>query len=121
MGDMMVRHFERWVENQANRGVWSSLAIPPGMWSRDEDQDLCRKPRRRLENLDNKKDPWLGTELPVMGLVWAIMLKFMKLDDGEDDGTKPVAFSDALKMWIQNQVQSYGSHCAPMNDIELIF
>lgn len=49
-----------------------------------------------------------GTELPVMGMVWAIMLKFMKLDDGEDDGTKPVAFSDALKMWIQNQVQSYG-------------
>jgi len=49
-----------------------------------------------------------GTELPVMGLVWAIMLKFMKLDDGEDDGAKPVAFSDALKMWIQNQVHSYG-------------
>jgi hypothetical protein len=49
-----------------------------------------------------------GTEMPVMGMIWAIMLKFMKLDDGEDDGTKPVAFSDALKMWIQNQVTSYG-------------
>jgi len=47
-----------------------------------------------------------GTETPVMGMIWAIMLKFMKLDDDEDDGPA-MTFQDALKMWIANQVASY--------------
>jgi Ca2+-binding EF-hand superfamily protein len=48
-----------------------------------------------------------GEQVSVMGMVWAIMLKFMKLDDGEEDGPS-VTFADALKMWIANQVGSYG-------------
>jgi len=48
-----------------------------------------------------------GVEIPVMGMVWAIMLKFMKLDEDEEDGPS-LTFADALKMWIGNQVSSYG-------------
>lgn len=48
-----------------------------------------------------------GVEIPVMGMIWAIMLKFMKLDEDEEDGPS-MTFADALKMWIANQVSSYG-------------
>ena len=36
-----------------------------------------------------------GDEMAVMGLLWAIMLKFMKLEDDDEGSMK---FSDALKM-----------------------
>jgi len=49
-----------------------------------------------------------GAEQQVLGLVWAIMLKFMKLGDEEDEDEKhQMKFADALQMWIANQVAGY--------------
>jgi len=47
-----------------------------------------------------------GQEKAILGLVWAIMLKFIKIGD-EEEGEQLNA-KDALLMWITNKVSSYG-------------
>lgn len=42
----------------------------------------------------------------VLGLVWAIMLKFLKIGDPDDE--QALNFKDALLLWVQNKVSSYG-------------
>lgn len=58
-----------------------------------------------MNNPPDAKQITTGNETVILALCWAIMLKFMKLD--EDDGSN-MKFEDALRMWVQNQVQSYG-------------
>src|SRR3989338_8264830 len=47
-----------------------------------------------------------GDERAVLGLVWAIMLKFMKIGD-DDDGAETLNAKDALLMWVQNKTTGY--------------
>eukprot|EP00457_Paulinella_chromatophora_P000332 gb/GEZN01000332.1/.p1 GENE.gb/GEZN01000332.1/~~gb/GEZN01000332.1/.p1 ORF type:complete len:1264 (+),score=321.05 gb/GEZN01000332.1/:544-4335(+) len=47
-----------------------------------------------------------GEPNAILGLIWAIMLKYLKLEDDEDGG--PVLnFKDSLLMWLKNQTASY--------------
>lgn len=45
-------------------------------------------------------------ELPIMGLVWAIMQKFLKFGDDEDGEIK-LSAEDSLLMWVKNQLHGY--------------
>eukprot|EP00457_Paulinella_chromatophora_P000620 gb/GEZN01000620.1/.p1 GENE.gb/GEZN01000620.1/~~gb/GEZN01000620.1/.p1 ORF type:complete len:1267 (+),score=297.19 gb/GEZN01000620.1/:91-3891(+) len=47
-----------------------------------------------------------GEETPILGLIWAIMLKFLKLEDDEPD-SRSLNFKDSLLMWFQNQLKGY--------------
>lgn len=47
-----------------------------------------------------------GSERDILGLVWAIMLKYLKFGD-EEDGEQLNA-KDALLMWVQNKTTGYG-------------
>jgi len=87
---------------------------------------LAKEPKSRMQQIDNcnkaleftfatgvemKLKPSAenlvdGHETSVLGLIYAIFLKFMKLDDDEE-GSHGVSFPDALKMWVTNQVASY--------------
>jgi actinin alpha len=42
----------------------------------------------------------------VLGLVWACMLKFLRIGDPDDD--QALNFKDALLLWAQNKTASYG-------------
>jgi hypothetical protein len=46
-----------------------------------------------------------GEERPVMGLVWAIMQKFLKF--GDDEEGENLSAEDSLLMWVQNQLLTY--------------
>jgi len=48
-----------------------------------------------------------GHETSVLGLIYGIFIKFMKLEDDEEDGAPSVSFPDALKMWVTNQLTGY--------------
>eukprot|EP00808_Paulinella_micropora_P017274 g24501.t1 len=41
----------------------------------------------------------------ILGLIWAIMLKYLKLE--EDDGGPVLNFKDSLLMWLKNQLVPY--------------
>lgn len=43
-----------------------------------------------------------GKEAPVLALVWALMMRFMKIGDDED--TERLNAKDALLMWVQGKV-----------------
>lgn len=45
-----------------------------------------------------------GLEQPILALIWAIMLKFLKFSD--DDDESKLSAEDALLMWVSNQVPS---------------
>jgi hypothetical protein len=42
----------------------------------------------------------------VLGLVWACMLKFLRIGDPADE--QALNFKDALLLWVQNKTASYG-------------
>eukprot|EP01104_Vermistella_antarctica_P013217 TRINITY_DN3969_c0_g1_i1.p1 TRINITY_DN3969_c0_g1~~TRINITY_DN3969_c0_g1_i1.p1 ORF type:complete len:1004 (+),score=356.20 TRINITY_DN3969_c0_g1_i1:73-3012(+) len=44
-------------------------------------------------------------ERAVLGLVWAIMLRFLKLD--EEEGSDSMNIKDALLMWVNNKIGGY--------------
>lgn len=46
-----------------------------------------------------------GDEGQIMALVWGIMRKFLKF--GDDDDEQQINASDALLMWVNNQIKSY--------------
>jgi len=48
-----------------------------------------------------------GNEKSVLGLIFSIMAKYMKIGD-EDDASQSLNAKDALLLWIQNKVHSYG-------------
>lgn len=64
------------------------------------DQKLNMKLKPSAENIVD------GDEKGIMSLVWAIMLRFLKFTDDEDEAS--LSAEAALLMWINNQVSSYG-------------
>jgi len=46
-----------------------------------------------------------GNEKPILGLVWAIMTRFLKFTDDEE---VQLSAEEALLMWVNNQISSYG-------------
>jgi len=45
-------------------------------------------------------------EKPILGLVWAIMTRYLKFSEGEEE--VQMSAEEALLMWVNNQVSSYG-------------
>jgi hypothetical protein len=60
-------------------------------------------PAPSVENLHD------GDEKAVLGLLWAIMIRFLKVGDDEDAGSGGVVLSpkDALLRWVQIQTEGY--------------
>eukprot|EP01094_Clydonella_sp_ATCC50884_P000749 TRINITY_DN1056_c0_g1_i1.p1 TRINITY_DN1056_c0_g1~~TRINITY_DN1056_c0_g1_i1.p1 ORF type:complete len:1109 (-),score=578.87 TRINITY_DN1056_c0_g1_i1:133-3255(-) len=48
-----------------------------------------------------------GREKPILGLIWAIMIRFMKFDDDDEPGEQQMDAKEALLMWVQNKIQGY--------------
>eukprot|EP01114_Cavostelium_apophysatum_P006608 TRINITY_DN179_c0_g1_i1.p1 TRINITY_DN179_c0_g1~~TRINITY_DN179_c0_g1_i1.p1 ORF type:complete len:1122 (-),score=548.09 TRINITY_DN179_c0_g1_i1:91-3456(-) len=46
-----------------------------------------------------------GNENEVLGLIWAIMLKYIKI--GDDEGGESLSAKDALLLWAQNKIAGY--------------
>jgi len=46
-----------------------------------------------------------GGEQAILGLIWAIMMKYVKI--GDDDGEQQLSAKDALLLWASNKVSEY--------------
>lgn len=55
----------------------------------------------QVKNFPQATDFLDGQERPVLGFVWACILKFLKFGDDDDDSLNA---KDALLMWVQNKV-----------------
>lgn len=64
------------------------------------DDKSCGVEMKNAPSPDNIVD---GLERPVLGMIWAIMLKYMRFSDDEDS----LNAKDALLMWLQSQTSSY--------------
>jgi spectrin beta, non-erythrocytic 1/4/5 len=67
------------------------------------DSNVEMKLRPSPENMYDQE------EKPILGMIWAIMMKFMRFDDGDEDGsTSNMTAKDALQMWCNSQLKSHG-------------
>eukprot|EP00211_Chloroparvula_japonica_P004956 CAMPEP_0119119142 /NCGR_PEP_ID=MMETSP1310-20130426/760_1 /TAXON_ID=464262 /ORGANISM="Genus nov. species nov., Strain RCC2339" /LENGTH=856 /DNA_ID=CAMNT_0007108559 /DNA_START=117 /DNA_END=2684 /DNA_ORIENTATION=+ len=60
----------------------------------------------KVKNFPAAADFLDGETRPVLGFVWACILKFLKF--GDDDDAEKLNAKDALLMWVQNKVAGYG-------------
>eukprot|EP01083_Nonionella_stella_P049158 131137_1 len=57
-----------------------------------------------VKNFPGPTDFIDGEERPVLGFVWACILKFLKFGDDADDS---LSAKDALLMWVANRTHGY--------------
>ena len=65
--------------------------------------DFAKKLGVQVKNFPQATDFIDGQERPVLGFVWACILKFMKFGDDDDS----LSAKDALLMWVSNKTAGY--------------